>query len=101
MTDLESRALDLDSQTEKLRLSQDALTEDDLAAARQRREAGWRLVKQAWLAGDSGGEALQEFLAEFRPAEDLAQAYALSVERADAVADRLRRESAGWPKRQS
>lgn len=94
LTELESRALDLDSQTEKLRLSQDALTEDDLAAARQRRDAGWRLVKRAWLAGDSGGEPLQEFLAEFRPAEDLAQAYALSVERADTVADRLRRESA-------
>ena len=92
--DLQARALDLDSQTERLRLSQDALTEDDLAAARQRREAGWRLVKQAWLDGDTGGEAWQEFLAEFRPAEDLAQAYALSVERADAVADRLRRESA-------
>lgn len=92
--DLQSRALDLDGQAEKLRLSQDALTEDDLAVARQRREAGWRLVKKAWLDGDSGGESAQEFLAEFRPAEDLAQAYALSVEHADAVADRLRRESA-------
>lgn len=91
--DLQSRALELDSQTEKLRLSQDALTEDDLAVARGRREAGWRLVKQAWLAGDADGEAVQDYLAEFRPAEDLAGAYTLSVERADAVADRLRRES--------
>lgn len=92
--DQQSRALELDTQTEKLRLSQDALTEDDLTAARRRREAGWRLVKQAWLDGHAGGEPLQEFLAEFQPAEDLAQAYALSVERADTVADRLRRESA-------
>lgn len=92
--DLQSRTLDLDSQIERLRLSQDALTEDDLTAARQRREAGWRLVKQAWLHGDSGGAAVDQFLADFRPAEDLAQAYALSVERADAVSDRLRRESA-------
>lgn len=91
---LQARTLDLDSQIERLRLSQDALTEDDLAAARQRREAGWRLVKQAWLAGDSIGAAVESFVAEFRPAEDLAQAYAASVERADAVADRLRRESA-------
>ena len=44
--DLQSRALELDSQTERLRLSQDAFTEDDLTAARQRREAGWRLVKK-------------------------------------------------------
>jgi len=92
--DLQARALELDTQTEKLRLSQDALTEDDLATARGRREAGWRLVKQAWLAGDAGGPAVQDFLAEFRPAEDLAAAYARSVERADTVADRLRRESA-------
>jgi uncharacterized protein YhaN len=94
LTELQARGLELDSQTEKLRLSQDALTEDDLTVARQRREAGWRLVKQAWLDGDSGSESWQAFLAEFQPAEDLAQAYALSVERADAVADRLRRESA-------
>lgn len=92
--DLKARVLEWDSQTERLRLSQDALTEDDLTAARQRREVGWRLVKKAWLDGDSGGEPVQEFLDEFRPAEDLAQAYALSVERADTVADRLRRESA-------
>lgn len=99
---LQARGLELDSQAERLRLSQDALTEDDLTAARQRRDAGWRLVKQAWLDGATGDEAadatgresVAEFLAEFQPAEDLAQAYALSVERADAVADRLRRESA-------
>ncbi len=93
-TDLQARALELDSQIERLRLSQDALTEDDLAAARQRREAGWQLVRKAWLGGEPGGAAEQAFLAEFQPAEDLAQAYARSVERADAAADRLRRESA-------
>ena len=108
--ELQARALELDSQTEKLRLSQDALTEDDLEAARRRRETGWALVKRAWLEGNSGGasdgvsdgaaggdqnaDLLQAFLADFQPSRDLAAAYALSVERADGVADRWRRESA-------
>jgi len=99
---LQAGVLDLDGQIERLRLSQDALTEDDLTTARQRREAGWRLVQAAWLGapsgdpsgGPAGDPAEQAFLAEFQPAEDLAQAYALSVERADGAADRLRRESA-------
>ncbi len=92
--DLQSRTLELESQIEKLRLSQDALTEDDLAAARQQRETGWRIVQEVWRDGQPAGESLAAFLAEFPPAEDLGQAYAQSVARADAVADRLRRESA-------
>lgn len=102
LADVQARRLELDSQAERLRLSQDALTEDDLAEARRRRDAGWRLVKRAWLGDAAGGsirdpaeaESPAAFLAEFQPAEDLAQAYALSVQRADAAADRLRRESA-------
>lgn len=93
-SELQSRALELESQVEKLRLSQDALTEDDLAAARQRRETGWRLVQQVWRDGQPAGDVLQAFLTQFPPAEDLAGAYAQSVDQADAVADRLRRESA-------
>ncbi|MCU0979984.1 MAG: AAA family ATPase [Pirellulaceae bacterium] len=92
--DLESRTLELESQIEKLRLSQDALTEDDLAAARRQRETGWRLVQEIWRDGQPAGESLSAFLADFPPAEDLGQAYAQSVSQADAVADRLRRESA-------
>lgn len=135
-TQLEERTLELASQIERLRLSHDAPTEDDLAAARRRRDALWRLVRQAWLDGPIAGGAapLPQFLAgppasesraverdadraasseaqsneppalesprndtpapETPSAEQLAAAYVSSVEQADSIADRLRRESA-------
>jgi uncharacterized protein YhaN len=54
-------------------------TEEEMLAARERRDAGWELLRQAWLAG-----------------EDLAAdpaAYERSVAEADELADRLRREA--------
>ncbi len=81
------------AEIERHRLRQDTVTEDDLHKARRRRDDGWKLV-QVRLHGESVDEAQQEaFVAEFEPATDLEQAYRISVEQADAIADRLRRES--------
>jgi uncharacterized protein YhaN len=92
--ELQQRLLSLDAQIEELRLSQDALTEDDLTAARQRRDEGWQLVLQAWHGQAADEAALLRFIADFPAAQDLVQAYRYSVTRADEIADRLRRESA-------
>jgi DNA repair exonuclease SbcCD ATPase subunit len=89
-----SKLAQLDKQIERLRLQQDPPTEDDLAATRQRRDAGWELVRRAWqsdLAGDD--PTVQEFVAGVAPGQDLAHAYRACVERTDDVADRMRRES--------
>ena len=64
-------------------------TEEDLAEARLRREAGWKLVRAAWLEG--GGP--QAEVEAFGGGEPLDQAYEKSVHHADEMADRLRREA--------
>jgi len=83
----------LEARLQSLELQQDVPTEETLLAARNRREEGWRLVKAAWLDSASDGEDVAVFLAEFAPGGPLAAAYEQSVERSDAIADRLHREA--------
>ncbi len=64
-------------------------SETDLEQARVRRDAGWKLVRAAWL---EGGGAQAEIEA-FAGGEPLDQAYEQSVHHADKVADRLRHEA--------
>jgi len=97
--ELTAERQDLQNRLDALCLEQDVPTEEDLERARERRDAGWQLVRQAWQAGspgsdaDSGEPAVTAFIDEFAPAGDLAAAYHLSVEAADQIADRLRREA--------
>ena len=92
-TVLQEKQGELDAQLERHRLRQDALTEDDLHKARQRRDEGWKLVQATWQGESVEPSRVRDFIAEYDPANDLAQAFQFSVERADRVADRLRRES--------
>jgi uncharacterized protein YhaN len=64
-------------------------SEEELAQARQRRDELWQRVRQAWLDGEAMGQHAD--VRETLPA--LAAAYADSVDQADEVADRLRREA--------
>ena len=84
----------LDQRLEKLRLEQDVPTEDDLWIARQQRDAGWQLVLRTWRddAMDLETETA-EFIEQFVPGSDLAHAFQASVEAADQIGDRLRREA--------
>ncbi len=59
-------------------------TENDLEAARCRRETGWRLVRQAWVDGTPVDEA------SYDPNHPLAEAYEIAVRAADDVVDHLR-----------
>jgi uncharacterized protein YhaN len=83
----------LETRLQTLDLLQDVPTEEALLATRQRREHGWRLVKAAWLDSAPDGEAVAAFLVEFASERTLASAYEQSVQRGDAIADRLRREA--------
>ena len=84
---------EIERQIDELRLAGDVPTEEDLAAARQLRDEGWRLVLESWQDGRTDEARLAAFLARFEPETDLAAAYARAVERTDELADRLRRES--------
>lgn len=72
-----------------LRLGGEVPTEQDLQKAREHREQGWRLVRRAWLEGASDAAEEKSFDLE-RP---LPEAYEMSVAKADATGDRLRREA--------
>ena len=78
---------------QSLGLQQDVPTEEAMAAARLYRQEGWRLIKAHWLENAPDDEATVAFLAAFAPAGSLAAAYEQSVQRADSLADRLRREA--------
>jgi uncharacterized protein YhaN len=64
-------------------------SQDDLNAARSRRDRGWQLVRRAWLEHESNPDEEKKFDAE----RSLDQAYERAVAGADEVADRLWREA--------
>ncbi len=93
MIDLDTAVRQLESRLQSLELEQDVPTEIMLISARERRDAGWKLVKAAWLEGAIAEKEQGTFVAEFDPKGSLAAAYEQSVHHADALADRLRREA--------
>ncbi|MCH8146678.1 MAG: hypothetical protein IH987_01615 [Planctomycetes bacterium] len=76
----------LSRQIEALQQSGPVPTDTDLERARKRREEGWALVRRAWLDGDR----VADLEREFDPDHDLAEAYELSVIRADDAVDHIR-----------
>jgi uncharacterized protein YhaN len=64
-------------------------SEADLAACRERREAGWGLLRRRWV----DGEDVEEQSRLYDPDQPLPEAYELWVERADQTADRMYREA--------
>lgn len=93
MTGLEKGLLETERQIEALRLEREVPTEKDLEEVRRLREEGWRLVQRDWHDGGTAEEVVKGFLAAFRPAKTLAEAFELSIKGADELADRLRREA--------
>jgi uncharacterized protein YhaN len=91
--EVEGELRELDGQIDRLEREQAVPSEEDLQKARQLRDAGWRLVRGAWIEQDQEESKTTEFIANFSPAGNLAEAYERGVERADLVADRLRREA--------
>ncbi|MBI4864171.1 MAG: AAA family ATPase [Candidatus Riflebacteria bacterium] len=90
----EERAIaKLDREIEKLARGQEIPTEDSLVAARSRRQQGWGLVCSTWRDRADQAAAVKRFVAGTEGGHDLTRAYERCVERADDLADRLRREA--------
>ena len=64
-------------------------TENELEAARARRDAGWQLLRRQWIDAEDVSAEARRFAGD----QALADAYPDAVEQADEVADRLRREA--------
>jgi uncharacterized protein YhaN len=90
---LENTLLGIEGQIRELRLGQAVPTEEDLENARLQREEGWKLVRQLLQQGTAPGRDHEDFISLFKPARTLADAYELSVKKADQLSDRLRREA--------
>jgi len=90
---LEDALLKAEGHIKELRLEQAVPTEGDLQSARLQREAGWKLVRQLLDEETVPGMEQEDFISLFEPAQTLADAYELSVKRADELSDRLRREA--------
>ena len=78
---------------DEARLEREVPTEADLAAAREARDRGWRLIRRK-LLGDAAGEGeVVAFTASHPGAGSLPDAFEAGLRRADETADRLRREA--------
>jgi len=93
VSDTEEELIKIQGSIESLRLEQEVPTEEDLVNARKLRDEGWELVKKAWLEEDREREAIAHFIESFQSGNSLAEAYEISVQQADEIADRLRREA--------
>ncbi len=91
--ELDDELSQLDQQIEQLRLQADVPTEADLQAARAARDDGWRLVLRDWQHQGVSPDESEAFLRRFPSCSGLASAFEASVQRADELADRLRREA--------
>ena len=90
---LQCSIIEIEGQIEQLRLEQEVPTEGELHEGRQKRDEGWQLVHRAWKEKYAPGQREGAFVAAFPPAKELAEAYELSVQKADEFSDRLRREA--------
>jgi uncharacterized protein YhaN len=91
---LESTLAQLDRQIEQILPDGDAPSEASLAEARRRRDDGWRLVRRVWLDGRLESSEVNRFCeGETETSAGLADAFDESIQQADDLADRLRRDA--------
>jgi len=84
----------LQARLEALRIAGEVPTEVELGAMRQRRNSGWNLVLQVWRENlNVSDPTVIGFVEEFVAGGDLRAAFEASMEHADVIADRLRREA--------
>jgi len=83
----------LEVQIKALDLHQDVPTEEDLRAVRQRRDEGWRWLRDGQAPLRSNDPEVVRFIAEFAPGRSLPDAFEQCMARADAMGDRLRHEA--------
>ena len=84
---------DLQTELDSLQREHAVPSEADVLEARRLRDSGWQLVLADWRTGGGPEADAGQFIAQFPPATDLAEAYRGSVKQADGLADRLRREA--------
>ncbi|MBK7322590.1 MAG: AAA family ATPase [Candidatus Microthrix sp.] len=93
----DARLAALTEELAQLLRSEEPPTADDLTDSRARRDAGWNLIRGAWLDG-AQDKAASDLWSAGRP---LPEAYEAAVVDSDEIADRLRREAEAVERRAS
>ncbi|AGA28699.1 ATP-binding protein [Singulisphaera acidiphila] len=89
----EKAIAELETRLQAETLQRDLPTEEDLGRSRQSRDAGWTLIRRAWLDREDDPEAVAAYLADHGLGRTLAEAYEQGISKSDVLADRLRREA--------
>jgi uncharacterized protein YhaN len=83
----------IDTELQTIAIAHDVPTEENLTTARSLRDTGWHLIRRR-IEGNNPGEAdVQRFTAHFANRHALPEAFEESMEKADHISDRLRREA--------
>ncbi|MEN8808619.1 MAG: AAA family ATPase [Desulfobacterales bacterium] len=88
-----SRLQEVERQIEAHRLEREVPTEEDLQAAREKRDRGWQIILRRLNEAPVTEDELQAYVAATRGTKSLAEAFEADLQQADAVSDRLRREA--------
>jgi len=94
---LEKNLSDAEKQISELNLKQEVPTEKDLAAAREKRDKGWHLILSILNDRSDYSEKIDDYITDYiqktPTAKTLADAFEISLKKADEISDRLRREA--------
>ena len=106
---LEKNLGDAEKQISELNLKQEVPTEKDLAEAREKRDKGWHFILSILNNRSDSSEKNDDYIADYivdyiadyiadyikktPPAKTLADAFEISLKKADEISDRLRREA--------
>ena len=90
---IEKEMLQIETDLNAIALSQDVPTETDLETARTVRKKGWHLIREKLEGGEPLLEEIDSFARRIGNSSTLPDAFEISVEEADKIADRLRREA--------
>ncbi len=83
----------IDTELRMIETAHDVPSEQDLIAARALRDTGWHLVRRKVEGHDPAGNDVHGFTTRVRANSSLSEAFEESMDKADLIADRLRREA--------
>jgi hypothetical protein len=83
----------MDTELRMIEIAHDIPTEENLITARALRDTGWHLIRRKVEGNDSGANDVHGFTKQFRENSSLPDAFEASMDKADLIADRLRREA--------
>jgi len=91
---LEKEILQVETDLNAIALSHDVPTESDLESARSVRTDGWGLIRETLEGQKPSKETIRRFAGQVSNTAELSDAFEISMDQADQIADRLRREAA-------